>query len=81
LYYFETVDGQSGRIGHHVMSRVMTEFKHEIDIVVVQTRDRHCSNPTPANRGLPCEGEMKETLLCTNDPCPGVFKQKHQYLG
>ena len=39
----------------------------------VQTRSRQCSNPTPANRGIPCEGEMEETLLCTNNLCPGAF--------
>ena len=40
----------------------------------VQTRSRQCNNPTPANRGLPCDGEMEETLLCTNNPCPGALR-------
>ena len=35
------------------------------------TRQRSCSNPTPANGGLTCAGSRTEQNTCTMAKCPG----------
>ena len=51
-------------IGHLATSRVTMEFKHAVDSVVIRHRSME--------EGLPCIGDVDETLLCTHDPCPGT---------
>lgn len=34
------------------------------------TRTRNCTNPRPANGGLPCNGSATETTACNTGPCP-----------
>jgi hypothetical protein len=33
------------------------------------TRFRACNNPAPANGGLPCEGDVSETVECSDNQC------------
>eukprot|EP00121_Abeoforma_whisleri_P015434 Awhi_evm1s14222 len=35
-----------------------------------QTRDRTCTNPSPANGGKSCVGDSSEEKTCNTDPCP-----------
>jgi len=36
-----------------------------------QTRNRSCSDPSPAYGGEECEGPENETQFCINGDCPG----------
>merc|ERR1719402_838022 len=45
-----------------------------------QERVRSCTNPAPAYGGSQCEGDVKETQQCMNEPCPlamGAHCQPH----
>jgi hypothetical protein len=35
-----------------------------------KTQTRHCTNPAPANGGLPCVGSSSQTITCNTDACP-----------
>ena len=35
-----------------------------------QNQSRNCTNPAPANGGLPCSGPKERIVPCNTQPCP-----------
>ena len=46
----------------------------------LQTRERHCNNPSPSGRGQPCMGHSRETRTCNTHSCQGEYISLYEFV-